>query len=776
MQLLYAALPLLLIGAAWGASGTWTALENGDTVTIAVVGSSWAATQTAQWPQMTVDGLDSLFPGRVHLDNKGVPGKQFESILNDFLSCMAASSPPTAIFVEFHFHENNKSDLQNYPDSAAYYADHLRQALRQGKALAPQSDIVVWMPYRICQAMLDYGPITKILDSARAVASAEGIPTADNWPAFERICSDPCCSRYSEFLYDGSHTTEIGGAIVSSEAIRVLRDVARDSTAPSLMPLNVHAQAINNRSVLLTWDALGDGADPQSGIAGYAVKRNDEWTGTIRGGLSTSFLDTTVSELTTYSYTVFSFNNQLIEGPASQSASASTPADHNPPQLCKVYSWANSHYAALMFDEPLDSENASNPKSYSVQGCGEATILRAALQPGGMSVVVESDSALAKQNVTVTVTGLMDAAHEPNSITTSQTMKLTTGIINSGLYFRTVGDLSLSNAKNSPVFLIQKNPYALQGTASGCSGTLAAKFNNLGGLLQGFINIQTTGRYWFYTTFNADTAEFAVGAASPKSLAGQVQDSLAIDAQAGLTPMIMAAFNFKKNPLSLSMEWAGPGFARSSIADSLLFYQNGDSSTANFQGHFISPAAGQAVRPGDSVLVAWAQDNSSQVFDLMFEVRYTGSTWRDILSSSISSALGRFSWPIPDSIGGVSWPADSVVIRGYQYGHPENNMVSRSFTISRDAPGHIKSSFKVSKEGKMLVRTIARNVTLISLQVAEHGRIKIISLQGRTMASAILAQGANRIEFTIPAGAYLFSITGKNAKVRHSGRIMLGVK
>ena len=773
---LLALLSLLLVGSSWGVSRTWTALENGDTITIAVVGSSWAAPQTAPWPQMTADRLDTLFPGRVHLDNKGVPGKQFESILNDFLSCMAAPRPPAAIFVEFHFRENNKSDASNYTDSLSYYAGHLRKALRQGKTMAPQCDIVVWLPYRICQASPDYGSISKIVDSAKAVAFAEGVVTADNWPAFERICQDPCCSRYSEFLFDGSHTTELGGSIVAAEAIRALRDVPRDSSAPASTPLGVRAHSVNNRSAFVTWTALGDGADPGSGIAGYGVNRDGAWAGTVSGGSSASFLDTAVTELSNYSYTVFAFNNQLISGPVGQPASASTPADRNSPQLCKVYTCVNSHYAALLFDEPLDTENASNPASYSVQGCGAATILRAALQPGGTSVIIEADSMLSNKNAAITVAGLRDAARDPNYMTVSQTMKITIGTLNSGLYFRTAGDLSLSEAKNSPVFLIQRNPYALQGIVHGCSGSITGQFKNLGGLMQGFIRIPTGGRYRFFSTSASDTAEFAIGAAPLKTAAGQARDSITIEAQTGLMPVIMAAFNFTNSPLSLSVEWAGPGFSRGPIDDSLLFFLNLDSSSADFRGHFISPAAGQAIRPGDSVLVAWAQDNSSQVFDLMFEVRYSGSKWRDILTASISSALGRFSWHVPDSIGGVAWPADSVVIRGYQYGHPENNMVSGPFAISRTASTRFNAPSKALADGKILVRAIARNITFISLQVAEQGHINITSLQGRTVASAILARGMNRIEFRIPAGAYLFGITGKNARIRYSGRIMVGIR
>src|SRR5271157_1464276 len=87
-------------GLSWGLTRTWNSLEHGDTVTIAVVGSSRADSFSAQWPQLMATAIDNKFPGQIHLDNRGVTGTGTYFIDSSFIACLSQANPPSAIFFE----------------------------------------------------------------------------------------------------------------------------------------------------------------------------------------------------------------------------------------------------------------------------------------------------------------------------------------------------------------------------------------------------------------------------------------------------------------------------------------------------------------------------------------------------------------------------------------------------------------------------------------------------------------------------------------------------
>jgi hypothetical protein len=765
---------LVLVGISWGQTRMWNALKRGDTITIAVVGSSWADSITAQWPRFLATAIDSQFPGHVHLENRGVAGKQFETILSDFIACVSSPNPPATIFVEFHPRDFYPSDMQKYPDTLSYFREHLLSALALGKAQAPNCDIILWLPYQLCQNNFMSNQ-AQLLDMARSVAVTESIRIADNWQAFSNVCSTPCCPEYSELLYDGSHTTILAASIVETEALNALQDIPRDISPPTSAPGNVRALAISNRSGLVQWNAVADSADPQSGIAGYEIFRNSIHLKFIFGEISNYYIDTSLVELSNYSYTVLALNKQLLRGTISSSSAFVAPADHTAPQLLKVLTNGSSHFSSLVFDEPIeDTAVVARPGSFSVGGC-PAIILNAIPQPNGKTVMIETDSILTNKNATITVSGVCDVAHEPNCITSPQTVHVSAGNVALGAYYKVV-DLSSSNsAKPFLASLISQTVSFQEGITSPVGGVISYIFQDIGVLSQGLINIQAPGQYCFYLTTNSDSAEFSIGATPTKKLSAlHQQDSISYSFQKGMVPFAIAASNrLFHDSLALHLFWSGPGFTRTLIADSLVFHSTGDSQ-ATGQLRIISPASGQVMHPGDSIPIVWNQDSNLGAIQLIFEISFTnGKTWQPILTSAINSKAGAFIWPVPQSFPGVTLPIDSALIRASAYGTNGPFVYSPYFSISSETGAKLRSPLLNPFKGALLIRAISKNRIAISFNALQHGCMKITTLQGRIIVNCRINPGLNTIHALLARGLYLFQILSDDSRSKYLGKIII---
>ena len=123
-------------------------------------------------------------------------------------------------------------------------------------------------------------------------------------------------------------------------AIEILPAVP--DTTPPTQPMNLTATAVNSNQVSLKWTASTSAV----GIAGYTVLRNGNQVGTVTG---TSFVDSTVSPSTTYSYTVQAVDTEGLTSAASSPATVTTPAPStNPPVISNVASSAVSDTSATV--------------------------------------------------------------------------------------------------------------------------------------------------------------------------------------------------------------------------------------------------------------------------------------------------------------------------------------------------------------------------------------------------------------------------------------------
>jgi len=96
-----------------------------------------------------------------------------------------------------------------------------------------------------------------------------------------------------------------------------------DTTSPSA-PTNLSATAISSSQINLSWTASTDpstGSGQASGVTGYKIYRNDSYLTSVS---NTSYADTNLSPLTTYSYTVSAYDAADNESGQSTSASATT--------------------------------------------------------------------------------------------------------------------------------------------------------------------------------------------------------------------------------------------------------------------------------------------------------------------------------------------------------------------------------------------------------------------------------------------------------------------
>lgn len=124
-----------------------------------------------------------------------------------------------------------------------------------------------------------------------------------------------------------------------------------DGTPPS-RPQNLDAEARSASSIELTWSAA---SDPETGISGYRIYRDDSQVGQTGG---TTFLDTGLDDNTRYDYRVSAVNGQGLEGQRSQEASATTLDGSGPSQPQNLDATAVS---ATRID--LDWDAASDPES-----------------------------------------------------------------------------------------------------------------------------------------------------------------------------------------------------------------------------------------------------------------------------------------------------------------------------------------------------------------------------------------------------------------------------
>lgn len=210
---------------------TWQSLEQGKHVSIAIVGSSWATPQISNWPMVFSDSLSRHFPGLASIDNRSVPGKQFEWMLNGLNESLQKTPLPNAIILEFHPVEFKPTSIENFHDTLSYFENNLRDALYKAHRRAPGTELFLWVPYRLCKNHAT-AMQSSLTHRVIAVAHDESVRIIDIWNLFEHICKEPCCPEYTQYLYDGSHASLQAGRFIAQAALLVFQGKSPDQTPP----------------------------------------------------------------------------------------------------------------------------------------------------------------------------------------------------------------------------------------------------------------------------------------------------------------------------------------------------------------------------------------------------------------------------------------------------------------------------------------------------------------------------------------------------------------
>ena len=169
-------------------------------------------------------------------------------------------------------------------------------------------------------------------------------------------------------------------ALVSAPSAIVTATTTGAAGAPSApsTPAGLAVSAVTNTGLTLSWAASSDGTGP--GIAGYRIYRNGNTTTPVAVTSSTSFTDSGLSGLTTYTYQVAAYDKSAtpVQSALSATVSATTLANPPPPvssiDAARLLDQATfgatqadvSHVQAVGIQKYLQEQIAQAPTLYSI--------------------------------------------------------------------------------------------------------------------------------------------------------------------------------------------------------------------------------------------------------------------------------------------------------------------------------------------------------------------------------------------------------------------------
>ena len=169
-------------------------------------------------------------------------------------------------------------------------------------------------------------------------------------------------------------------ALVSAPSAIVTATTTGAGGAPSApsTPAGLAVSAVTNTGLTLSWAASSDGTGP--GIAGYRIYRNGNTTTPVAVTSSTSFTDSGLSGLTTYTYQVAAYDKSAtpVQSALSATVSATTLANPPPPvtaiDAARLLDQATfgatqadiSHVQAVGVQKYLQEQLAVTPTQYAV--------------------------------------------------------------------------------------------------------------------------------------------------------------------------------------------------------------------------------------------------------------------------------------------------------------------------------------------------------------------------------------------------------------------------
>jgi chitodextrinase len=146
-------------------------------------------------------------------------------------------------------------------------------------------------------------------------------------------------------------------------------------TVPPSVPTGLAASSVTGTQVVLTWNASSDSC---ATVAGYRIYRNGVQVGTASG---TSYTDTGVGGVTTYSYTVLAYDSTSAANASAQSAALSVTTAALPYQITdalgNVIAAASSLYRTSIVPAVCGTGSINGPCNYVViQRYGSQLVVR----------------------------------------------------------------------------------------------------------------------------------------------------------------------------------------------------------------------------------------------------------------------------------------------------------------------------------------------------------------------------------------------------------------
>ncbi len=218
--------------------------------------------------------------------------------------------------------------------------------------------------------------------------------------------------RTGEFILD---TPVAGGAGVdfvapdSNDWVLHIGGLVPDPTPPTA-PSGLAAAVVSDSQIVLSWTAA---SDPDTGISAYKVLRDDVYVATVLG-TETTHSDTGLGELTQYTYEVLALNGGGTEGPRSNTAVATTPADLTPPSIVSVQAAGDPNVMTIVFSEPVESSSAATLENYAIDPI--ACVCGATLEPDTLSVVLTTSRLSQDIAYTLNVSNVRDQSAAGNAI------------------------------------------------------------------------------------------------------------------------------------------------------------------------------------------------------------------------------------------------------------------------------------------------------------------------------------------------------------------------
>ncbi len=170
--------------------------------------------------------------------------------------------------------------------------------------------VYVWYPQGANRSAM--APFTVVYDGGQQTVAVNQQTGGGQWVSL--VTNKKFAAGTSGYIKLGNNTPE-SGLSVMADAVRVVL-VSTDLTAPTV-PANVAANGASATTVNVTWTASTDNV----GVAGYRIFRNGVAVGT---SATTSFTDSGLTQLTTYTYKVAAYDAMGNESAQSAGANGTT--------------------------------------------------------------------------------------------------------------------------------------------------------------------------------------------------------------------------------------------------------------------------------------------------------------------------------------------------------------------------------------------------------------------------------------------------------------------